>query len=274
MHSGEHEQNTNMEARTEDCIAMVPTGSRTGSVKMMSMATGKIVTRDQYRVLPMPQSVINRLNEMAAAEGKKILQRTNMSRDVEGGLETMDKPSYIRLNQEPPANGQSYNPIRQEQYNDDARVEFEFDPSVVNDVTGYPEDSDIAIKKSVTFYDPADLDVGELQEFALPDEVYETYKDAFVPVSPPRSTVPYEEERVLNIVQGTYVLCTAVPYIRACICMVGDLYGYPNRDFQKRTKRILSDTTTQKFLVPSTLKLKAPFFSETQHTTQLDDIVA
>jgi hypothetical protein len=74
----------------------------------------------------------------------------------------MDKPSYIRLNQEPAANGESHDPIPQVQYNDDARIEFEFDPSVVNDVTGYPEDSDIAIKKSVTFYDPADLDVGEL----------------------------------------------------------------------------------------------------------------
>ena len=53
--------NNTMEARTEDCIAMVPTGSRSGSVKVMSISTGKIQTRDQFRILPMPLSVINRL---------------------------------------------------------------------------------------------------------------------------------------------------------------------------------------------------------------------
>lgn len=68
--------NNTMEARTEDCIAMVPTGSRSGSVKVMSISNGKMQTRDQFRILPMPLSVINRLNEMAAAEGKKNLQRT------------------------------------------------------------------------------------------------------------------------------------------------------------------------------------------------------
>ena len=47
----------------------------------------------------------------------------------------MNKPSYIRLTQEPTAD----NPVAEAQYNDDERVEFEFDPSVVNDVTGYPE---------------------------------------------------------------------------------------------------------------------------------------
>ena len=77
--------NNTMDARTEDCIAMVPTGSRAGSVKMMSLSTGKMVTRDQFRILPMPLSVINRLNEMALAEGKKIVRRTKMPYDVEGG---------------------------------------------------------------------------------------------------------------------------------------------------------------------------------------------
>ena len=62
--------NNTMDARTEDCIAMVPPWSRSGSVKMMSLSTGKMVTRDQFRILPMPLSVINRLNEMALAEGK------------------------------------------------------------------------------------------------------------------------------------------------------------------------------------------------------------
>ena len=61
-----------MASRTEDCIVMLPSGNRTGSVKVMSLATGKIVTRDNIKVLPMPQSVIAKLNDMALREGKSI----------------------------------------------------------------------------------------------------------------------------------------------------------------------------------------------------------
>ena len=41
---------------------------------MLSLATGKIVTRDQFKILSMPQSVIATLNAMAMKEGKKITQ--------------------------------------------------------------------------------------------------------------------------------------------------------------------------------------------------------
>ena len=40
----------------------------------MLLATGKIVTRDQFKILPMPQSVMVTLNAMAVKEGKKITQ--------------------------------------------------------------------------------------------------------------------------------------------------------------------------------------------------------
>ena len=61
-------------SRTEDCVVMLPTQNRTGSFKMLSLATGRIVTRDQFMILPMPQSVIMTLNAMALREGKKITQ--------------------------------------------------------------------------------------------------------------------------------------------------------------------------------------------------------
>ena len=63
-----------MSSRTEDCVVMLPSHNRTGSFKMLSLATGKIVTRDQFKILPMPQSVIMTLNAMAVREGKKITQ--------------------------------------------------------------------------------------------------------------------------------------------------------------------------------------------------------
>jgi hypothetical protein len=71
------ETDNSMKARTEDCIALLPTGNRTGSVRMLSLATGKIVTRDQFRILPMPVSVIQTLNRMAAADGIRSTDRHN-----------------------------------------------------------------------------------------------------------------------------------------------------------------------------------------------------
>ena len=91
---------SSMDARTEDCIVMLPTGNRTASVKMMSLASGRLITRDQYKILPMPLSVITRLNEMAMAEGKKISRRLKSVTNVEGGLRKGDEPTYLRPTQD------------------------------------------------------------------------------------------------------------------------------------------------------------------------------
>ena len=50
-------------ARTEDCVVVLPTGNRTGTVKMLFVTTGRIVSRDQFKMVPMPDSAIARLNE-------------------------------------------------------------------------------------------------------------------------------------------------------------------------------------------------------------------
>ena len=131
------------------------------------------------------------------------MRRTKMPHDLEGGLETTDKSSYVRPTQEPTADDVPYNPTQEARFQEEAVQEFEFDPSVVNDVTGYLEDSDIAVRKTVTFYDPDDLVVGELQEFRAPDVLDHSYRDASVPVTPPRASRADEEsvteERALNI---------------------------------------------------------------------------
>ena len=59
-----------MNPRTEDCIAYLPSGNRQGSVKMFNLATAKIVLRDNFKVLPMPDSAIQRLNQLAAKDGR------------------------------------------------------------------------------------------------------------------------------------------------------------------------------------------------------------
>ena len=53
---------------------------------MMSIRMGKLVTRDQFKLLSMPSTVITRLNEMAASEGRKIGTRTNMVHSTDRGL--------------------------------------------------------------------------------------------------------------------------------------------------------------------------------------------
>ena len=58
-----------MTARTEGCIAMLPTGNPTGSVHMWTLQTKAVVTRDQFRVLPTPDTVITHLNKLAAKDG-------------------------------------------------------------------------------------------------------------------------------------------------------------------------------------------------------------
>ena len=74
---------------------MLPKVNRTGSVKMMSIGTGKLVIRDQFTILPMPSSVFDKLNEMAAAEGGKIVVRSNMVYIPQRGLRKADDLTYI-----------------------------------------------------------------------------------------------------------------------------------------------------------------------------------
>ena len=60
-----------LKPRTEDCVVMLPLGNRTGTVRMLSLSTGRMVNRDHFRVMPMPESVINCMNKNALADGRK-----------------------------------------------------------------------------------------------------------------------------------------------------------------------------------------------------------
>jgi predicted lactoylglutathione lyase len=58
-----------MNSRTQGCIALLPTGNLTGSVKMWCLATDHTITRDQFQILPMPDLVIQHITSLAASEG-------------------------------------------------------------------------------------------------------------------------------------------------------------------------------------------------------------
>ena len=55
-----------MAARTAGCIALLPTGNLTGSVYVWMLGSKAVVKRDQFRILPTPDTVITHLNKLAA----------------------------------------------------------------------------------------------------------------------------------------------------------------------------------------------------------------
>jgi hypothetical protein len=63
-----HEIDNTRKARIEDAVVMLPTGS----VRMRALHTGKIITRDQFKMLPMPTSVMAILDRMATGDGIPI----------------------------------------------------------------------------------------------------------------------------------------------------------------------------------------------------------
>jgi hypothetical protein len=54
-----------MEQRTVGAIALLPTGNSTGSIKFLNLATGKVITRNQFKILPIPNEYIQFMNEWA-----------------------------------------------------------------------------------------------------------------------------------------------------------------------------------------------------------------
>lgn len=188
---------SNMGARTEDCIVMLPTGNRTGSVKLMSIKTGKLVTRDQFKLLPMPSTVIARLNEMAAGEGRKIGTRSNMVYREERGL-LKDNVTYIR-----PAAESSVEHTLDSGNNTVGRLadnDIELQPDFAHQQESYSAEDierdilDMDLQSAHNHpprghieFSADDLDVGSLVEFHEPAPDTHRHPDASVPVTPPRS---------------------------------------------------------------------------------------
>jgi len=75
-----------MSPRTEGAISLLPVGNLQGSVKFFSLATGKIIVRDKWTVLPMPQSVIEHLNLMCGNQKQKVRSDPTFSMSHPGGV--------------------------------------------------------------------------------------------------------------------------------------------------------------------------------------------
>lgn len=62
----------NLDPRTVGAIAVLPIGNRQGSVRFISLATLKPVTRDHWTALPTPAEVCNYLTSLARSRGRQI----------------------------------------------------------------------------------------------------------------------------------------------------------------------------------------------------------
>jgi hypothetical protein len=57
-----------MKPRTSDAVALKPRGNAQGSYQFLSLHSWRVVSRDRWTVLPMPSSVIDRINAKAASD--------------------------------------------------------------------------------------------------------------------------------------------------------------------------------------------------------------
>jgi hypothetical protein len=64
----EYPQTNTMAPRTRGVICLGPTGNFQGSYKMMCHQTGRKLTRKQFQELPMPESIIKRIEAIAEKE--------------------------------------------------------------------------------------------------------------------------------------------------------------------------------------------------------------
>ena len=62
------ETDNTLSERTTSCISLLPTGSATGAVKFYSLSTGRVITRDRWTCLPIPDTAIEAINSKSLVQ--------------------------------------------------------------------------------------------------------------------------------------------------------------------------------------------------------------
>ena len=189
------ETKNNMESRVTDGYVVLPTGNRTGSVKVYNISTQKIITRDQFKICPMPDSVIKTLNNQAVAEGRKINSAYMHVFDEllnSRKLSASNSPTYftpLPLQEKDPID-QNHNPlypliqeppeiIRHDRPGGGDTNNSGGGPAVQNDFHTLPDDAEGSDQEQDMTYDEPDTAGGGLQEDISPQA------DSGLPPSPP-----------------------------------------------------------------------------------------
>jgi len=61
-----------MSPRTQGAIALLPTGNLAGSVNFYSLNSKRVITRDHWTELSMPDVVIDHLNKLEPKSNRKV----------------------------------------------------------------------------------------------------------------------------------------------------------------------------------------------------------
>ena len=76
--------------RTNSCIALWPVGNREGSWSLYTLGTGQHVVRSQFRVIPTPQVVVDRLNQLCNEERTKSSRRDGPAHETDTATTVAD----------------------------------------------------------------------------------------------------------------------------------------------------------------------------------------
>jgi hypothetical protein len=71
-----------MKSRIGQGIVYLPTGNRSESVKCLNLATGAIVTRDTFKVVPTTTTTIKIMNDLAALDGRYMAKMSPATHDM------------------------------------------------------------------------------------------------------------------------------------------------------------------------------------------------
>ena len=83
--------NTN-KTRTTGAIALNPSDNAQGGYTFLSLVTGRKLSRQQWDELPMPQGVIERVEQMAVAENRTAAGRNGLHFEWSPGIPIQDEP--------------------------------------------------------------------------------------------------------------------------------------------------------------------------------------
>ena len=106
-------------ARTEGCIALIPTDNMTGSIYFYHVLTRKVVIRDQFTALPTPDALIERMDTLATKQGYSRGQEPFHSNEWEAPDDLTPESNEAHLPAEP-----TFIP-EQRSVEDDTRIEEE-----------------------------------------------------------------------------------------------------------------------------------------------------
>ncbi len=157
-----------MRPRTHPCISLLPVGNSTGSWKMLSLNTGKVVTRDHWVVKPFNNLVLEHLNALADAN------RNNPNVDIDFAM------------------GPRATPVGDREVNEIPEVNME--PLLVRDGVGQPIDS-------IDSDDDEDQSILEENANTQESDAINHESDNAYDISAPLTTLNAEEPPSLNELQ-------------------------------------------------------------------------